>query len=379
MSDASPSPQGSSSLVASSAARSGVWVVDDSPLQLDACRVALESQFEVKTFRSGGAALEALSSGAVPQVMVLDWHMPDMSGLDVCQFVRGQYSPAHLPVLILTASGHDADLVDALAMGANDFVHKPVSDLEIRARVAGMVRLSAMHADLLGTQRTLHVEAEFRERFMGMLAHDLRQPLNTMYLASQALGLPEGAPGRVPGALAMQSRAAARMKRMIDELLDFTRSRPETGMPVHRQPTDLARVARAVVDEMGPGWPGRELRLATTGPCMGLWDPDRLAQVCSNLIGNALEHSTAKSPIEVRVAASANVAELSVSNAGAVIPPEVLATLFEPFRRGQGVKPSSQGVGLGLYIVAQIVRAHGGTVSAKSTSAQTQFEVALPI
>lgn len=368
-----------SSLTASSGARSGVWVVDDSPLQLDVYRVALQSQFDVRTFGSGGAALEALSSGAAPQVMVLDWHMPDMSGLDVCQFVRAQYSPAHLPVLILTATGRDTELLEALAAGANDFVLKPVSDLEIRARVAGMVRLSATHADLLETQRTLQVEAEFRERFMGMLAHDLRQPLNTMHLASQALALPEGAPGRVSGALGMHRRAAARMKRMIDELLDFTRSRPETGMPVQRQPTDLAHVARTVVDEMGPGWPSREIRLASGGSCKGLWDPDRLAQVCSNLIGNALEHSISSSPIDVQVTASASVAELSVSNAGAAIPPEVLATLFEPYRRGQGVKPSSQGVGLGLYIVDQIVRAHGGTVSAQSTSARTQFKVALPI
>jgi two-component system sensor histidine kinase/response regulator len=378
MSSPSSSP-GRSSLTASSGARSGVWVVDDSPLQLDAHRAALQSQFDVRTFGSGGAVLEALSSGAAPQVMVLDWHMPDMSGLDVCQFVRAQYSPAHLPVLIVTATGRDAELLEALTVGANDFVLKPVSDLEIRARVAGMVRLSATHADLLETQHTLQVEAEFRERFMGMLAHDLRQPLNTMHLASQALALPDSAPARVSGALGMHRRAAARMKRMIEELLDFTRSRPETGMPVQRQPTDLAHVARTVVDEMGPGWPSREIRLASGGSCTGLWDPDRLAQVCSNLIGNALEHSISSSPIDVQVTASGSIAELSVSNAGAAIPPEVLATLFEPYRQGQGVKPSSQGVGLGLYIVDQIVRAHGGTVSAQSTSARTQFKVALPI
>jgi two-component system sensor histidine kinase/response regulator len=360
-----------------SAARSCVWVVDDSSLELAACRAALEPQFEVTTFTNGGAALEALASHDAPQVMVLDWFMPDMSGIDVCRFIREQYLPGHLPVLILTVSGRDEDLLAALAVGANDFVRKPVSDLELRARVAGMVQLSMTHVDLLATQRTLLVEAEFRERFMGMLAHDLRQPLNTIHLASQVLALPEGAPGRIPGAVGMQSRAAARMQRMIDELLDFTRSRPESGMPVQRQPTDLALVARTVVDEMRPGWPGRELNLQTGGSCTGHWDPDRLAQVCSNLIGNALEHGFPDSPIEVRVTASASVAELLVSSQGAALPPEVLASLFQPYRRGPGVKPS-QGVGLGLYIVDQIVRAHGGTVSARSSDTLTQIKVELP-
>jgi two-component system sensor histidine kinase/response regulator len=177
----------------------------------------------------------------------------------------------------------------------------------------------------------------------------------------------------------MQGRAVARMKRMIDELLDFTRSRPETGMPIQRQLTDLVEVARGVVNEMRPGWHSHELNLQTTGPCTGFWDPDRLAQVCSNLIGNALEHSAVSSPIDVRITSSASCAQLTVCNEGAVIPPEVLATLFEPYRRGRTVNPASQGVGLGLHIVEQIVRAHGGTVSAKSSDTRTQFRVELPL
>jgi two-component system, sensor histidine kinase and response regulator len=358
--------------------RAGVWLVDDSPAQLEVCRAALEPLFQVSAFTSGGAALEQLDAGPLPEAVVLDWHMPDMSGIEVCRFIRGQFDLAELPVLILTASGTGEALLEALAAGANDFVQKPVSDHEVRARVAGLVRLSAAHAELQTMQRTLQVEAEFRERFMGMLAHDLRQPLNTIHLATQALALPEGAAGRVSGALGMQQRAVSRMKRMIDELLDFTRSRPETGMPIQRQTTDLAAIARATLDEMRPGWPAHTLTLHAERACLGTWDPDRLAQVCSNLIGNALEHSAPNSPIDVRVACSENHAELTVSNLGAVIPDSVLATLFEAFRRGRSVKPSSSGVGLGLYIVDQIVRAHGGSIVADSSEAGTHFRVRLP-
>lgn len=358
--------------------RAGVWLVDDSPLQLEVCRAALAPLFQVSVFTSGGAALERLDAGPVPEAIVLDWHMPDMSGVEVCRFIRGQFDLAALPVLILTASGKGETLLEALEAGANDFVQKPVSDLEVRARVAGLVRLSAAHAELQTMQRTLQVEAEFRERFMGMLAHDLRQPLNTIHLATQTLALAEGAPGKLSGALGMQQRAVARMKRMIDELLDFTRSRPETGMPIQRQTTDLASIARATVDEMRPGWPGHTLTLHAEQPCVGTWDPDRLSQVCSNLIGNALEHSTSPSPIDVRVGCTEALAELTVSNLGAVIPDAVLATLFEPFRRGRSVKSSSSGVGLGLYIVDQIVRAHGGNIAADSSDTGTHFRVRLP-
>jgi two-component system sensor histidine kinase/response regulator len=361
------------------AARFAVWVVDDSPLQLEVCRAALDDQFDTRTFASGGAALEALAAGAAPQMMVLDWHMPDMSGLDVCRFIREQYLPAHLPVLILTASGDGTDVIAALNAGANDFVRKPASEYELRARVAGMVQLSMTHAALLETQRTLRIEAEFRERFMGMLAHDLRQPLYAMSLASHVLGHPEAARERAQAALGMQSRSIARMTRMIDELLDFTRSRPETGMPIQRQRTDLVEVARAIVNEMGPGWPRHEINLHTTGPCTGLWDPDRMAQVCSNLIGNALEHSSTSSPIDVRITSSGSSGELTVCNDGPAIPPDVLETLFEPYRRGRSVHPSSRGVGLGLHIVEQIVRAHGGTVSAMSSGTRTQFRIELPL
>lgn len=357
--------------------REGVWLVDDSPIQLRVCRAALEPHFRVSTFTSGGAALERLDSGPMPEAIVLDWHMPDMSGVEVCRFIRGQFDLAELPVLILTASGSSDIVLDALDAGANDFVQKPVSDLEVHARVAGLVRLSAAYAELQQAQRTLRVEAEFRERFMGMLAHDLRQPLNTIHLANQSLSLVEGVSGKIGAALGMQQRAVARMKRMIDELLDFTRSRPETGMPIQRESVDLASLARQTLDEIRPGWLGHEITLEADQPCVGSWDPDRLAQVCSNLIINALEHSPAGSPVSVSVSASDGVAELTVANLGEVIPESVLATLFEAYRRGKSVRPSS-GVGLGLHIVHQIVRAHGGSVAAHSAESGTRFCVRLP-
>ena len=167
---------------------------------------------------------------------------------------------------------------------------------------------------------------------------------------------------------------------MVAELLDFTRSRPETGMPIERRLMDLEPLARSVIEEMRVGHPSRSFRLNVQGPCIGCWDRDRLAQVCSNLIGNAVEHSSSpSSPIEVGVAKRAEHVELSVSNEGTPIPSSLRPELFEPFRRGPDAPKASGGLGLGLYIVQQIVRAHGGTVSAESDVRATVFRVSLPI
>jgi signal transduction histidine kinase len=355
-----------------------VWVIDDSPLQGEISRKALCPYYEVVVYSSGAAMLEALAASTAPDILVLDWHMPDMSGVEVCRFVREARDLAQLPILILTTSGSSESLLEGLAAGANDFVRKPVSELELNARVAGLVRMASLHAKLTEAERKLRIEADFRERFMGMLAHDLRQPLNTIFMASGALASKVLAANKSAGMLSMQLRAAERMKRMITELLDFTRSRPESGMPIQPQWTDLAALARASLEEIGSAQTQHQLSLSVDGPCLGNWDPDRMSQVCGNLVGNAIEYSAPGSPIEVRLSCNELGVELQVSNRGDVIPPEVLPTLFQPFRRGRESKRSNDGVGLGLYIVEQIVVAHGGTISVQSEDGYTHFRVWLP-
>lgn len=357
-------------------ARARAWLVDDSDLQREVGRRMLARHYEVEVFRDGPTVLEALGAGA-PDLLVLDWHMPEMSGLDVCKFIRETRDAGSLPILISTATGGD-DLAQALAAGANDFVRKPCPIVEFEARIAALLRNKRIHERLVQAEQSLRIEGEFRERFMGMLAHDLRQPLNTFLFANHAIqnALPST---NVTSLLAIQSRAANRMTRMIAELLDFTRSRPETGMPIQRRPMDLDAVTRSVIDEVRIAHASRSFRLNSPGPCMGCWDRDRLTQVCSNLLGNAIEHSSSpSSPIDVEIAERTGHVELSVSNAGKPIPASLLPTLFEAFRRGHDATYTSGGVGLGLFIVREIARAHGGTVSAESDPHATVFRVSLP-
>jgi signal transduction histidine kinase len=356
-------------------AKARIWIIDDSPLQAAACRDDLEEAYEVSIYEGGAPMLEALALLDPPDLLVVDWRMPDMSGAEVCRFVRERFNSAELPILVLTASTTKESLLESLAAGANDFVRKPFAASELNARVGALLRSAALHAKLVAAERQLRIEADFRERFMGMLAHDLRQPLNAIFMATSLLANQlQGSPAS--SVVAIQLRAADRMKRMIAELLDFTRIRPETGMPIQRRPTDLAAIAASIVEEFRAAQPGRDFRIEVREACDGHWDPDRLAQVCSNLIGNAVEHSAPDSPVHLLLNCQQNdTVELVITNSGKPLTEATLAQLFLPFRRGSN---RSGGVGLGLYIVHEIVVAHGGSVTAKSEAGRTQFIVRLP-
>jgi sigma-B regulation protein RsbU (phosphoserine phosphatase) len=362
-----------------SASQSGfLWLVDDSALQAELGRRALADRYDIRVFHDGATMLEALGEGDQPDLLLLDWHMPGLTGLDLCRFVRETRDALNLPILILTSTGVD-DLAEALAAGANDFVRKPFARIELEARVGALVRSKQIHARLCETEGRLRVEGVFRERFLGMLAHDLRQPLNTFILANQTLAAAASTSPTTASLLSMQRRAADRMTRMIADLLDFTRSRPEAGMPIHRLLTDLGAVASGVIEEMRVGHPTRTFRLNVQGACEGWWDRDRLVQIFTNLLGNAIEHSTSTgSPIDVGIVRYPAHVELAVSNQGSPIPAKVLPVLFEPFRRGTDANRTT-GLGLGLHIVNEIARAHGGSVSAQSDTNATIFRVNLPI
>lgn len=353
--------------------RGCVWVVDDSPMHGEACRQALAAKYDVRVYEGGSQMLEDLAQRTPPDVLVLDWHMPDMSGIEVCRFVRGQRNLAELPILILTGVAPTESVADALDAGANDFLRKPFVNSELEARVTSLARMSFLHGRLAEVEGRLRVEAEFRERFMGMLAHDLRQPLNAIATAAHAM---QAAAPQAARFFGVQQRAVERMTRMIDELLDFTRNRPESGMPLQREPLNLADTVRNVIEEIRMAHADRRLELSVEGSCTGCWDPDRLVQVCTNLVVNALEHSAKTSPVQLRLVGDDENVMLRVSNVGPVIPLELQRTIFQPFRRGWG--STSRGVGLGLHIVDLIVRAHGGTITVESDGSGTHFAVSLP-
>ncbi|MEO8843459.1 MAG: ATP-binding protein [Kofleriaceae bacterium] len=222
--------------------------------------------------------------------------------------------------------------------------------------------------------------AEFQEQMLAIVGHDLRNPLSAFVTGIDILkeSLVDGTPdGKLVRRL---DRSTQRMTRMVEQLLDVTRARLGTGIPVARREIDLAAVVTTVADELALAYPKARIELRELEQVFGTWDPDRIAQVASNLLSNAIQYGRPDAPIVVDLSSSPAVATLAITNQvrGEPIAADQLATLFEPYRRGSDRAQQSGGLGLGLYIVRELVRAHGGTIEVDSTSDGTTFRVRLP-
>jgi len=184
-----------------------------------------------------------------------------------------------------------------------------------------------------------------------------------------------GLPGTFARAVERIERSTERMNAMIGDVLDFARGRLGGGIPIEREWCDLGRIAGEEVDEMRQAFPGRAIRCEATGDLSGEWDADRVEQLLSNLIGNSVHHGL--DPITVSVRDDGDIVVVTVHNGGRPIPPATLPRLFEPFQ--QGAPGASDGLGLGLYIASEIVRAHQGTIAVRSSEAEgTTVTVSLP-
>ena len=220
----------------------------------------------------------------------------------------------------------------------------------------------------------------FREQLMGIVGHDLRTPLSTVVMAAELLLLRDGL-GEPETALARKiTRSAATAMRLIDQLLDLTRSRLGGGIAIERTVFQLDEVCRQVIIETELTTPDRPLEVDVRGDMTGVWDRDRLYQLVSNLVGNAIQHGEPRSPIALRMAAGETDIVIEIANRGIPIPPEILPFIFDAFRQGRTNHAHRKGgLGLGLFIAQEIARSHGGLITVTSSEGEgTTFRVRLP-
>jgi signal transduction histidine kinase len=219
--------------------------------------------------------------------------------------------------------------------------------------------------------------AEFRELLIGIVGHDLRNPLNTILIASdliladQELG---EANRRLLGRIASSGQ---RMGRMIAQLLEFTRARLGGGFTLALAVTDVGEVCRNIAEELRIS-SAAEVEVTVEGDAIGAWDADRLAAVVSNIAGNAIDHAAPGTPVVIGARADGAFVVVTVANRGPTIPPDLLPVIFQAFRRTHDAVRRKEHLGLGLYIAWEVVRAHGGTLEVSSADDLTTFTVRLP-
>jgi signal transduction histidine kinase len=288
---------------------------------------------------------------------------------------------------------HDTrgDLVAVLDVTGPLSVADPLLGVTVQslaAAVEGLLRAQAVEelAHELETVRERETEAwrsrdelaatlQQNETFLATIGHDLRTPLAAMVTSAEIL-LKQAEEGKDSQAAQRIRASGRRMVGMVDELYDLARARLGSGIPVHRRPAvDLGAIAERIIGELRVAHPDRPIELEQRGDARGHWDESRLGQVVSNLTGNAIRHGAAPWLVRATIDGShADAVVLAIANAGE-IDPAARPYIFEPFRSGGA---HGEGLGLGLYIVEQIVRAHEGRIDVTSKDGRTLFRVTLP-
>src|SRR6266540_1344093 len=221
---------------------------------------------------------------------------------------------------------------------------------------------------------------ELQERILGIVSHDLRSPLSAIQGGAALLSRADLAPEQARIASLIHS-SSRRMERIIRDLLDYTRTRARTGIPLSIRPTDLCEVCARVAEEAALSGRDAAVLLHREGDLSGEWDADRLEQAIGNLVVNGLQHAPPGTPVRIRAVGEGDRVRVDVENDGPPIPRKAVRSLFDPFQRYAGTGSGRVGLGLGLFIVRTIVEAHGGSVDVQSASAVGQpvtFTVRLP-
>jgi signal transduction histidine kinase len=241
-----------------------------------------------------------------------------------------------------------------------------------------VIRLNeGMDEAIIGAiRRYMEVRDRARDRFIGILAHDLRSPLNTISIAASRLVVTPEYDDKTHRSGTLILRSTERMARMIHDVIEFARAHLGGGIPVALTHGDLGALCSEVVEELDAGHPHRDLTITCTGDLRGRWDHDRVVQAMTNLVGNSLQHG--QDPIRVTVVEAGDRRSIvtSVNNRGRLIPLDEQGALFDPFRSGAA---SKGGLGLGLYIVQQIALAHGARCEVQSNESEgTTFTITWP-
>lgn len=383
-------------------------IVDDLPENLLALDAILRNPgVRVHQAESAEQALELLLQHEFA-LAILDVQMPGMDGFQLAEMMRGTERTKQIPIVFVSAAGRELNYAfKGYESGAVDFMHKPLDTHAVRSKVSVFVdlyrnrkrmarQLEALERSrreqevLLDQLRSTKAELEdavrMRDDFMSIVSHELKTPLNTLILEVQLRKLQLGrnnfaafSDDKLRQMVDKDERQIRSLIRLIDDMLDVSRIR--TGkLSIRPNHFDLGKLVASVVENFAPQMEasGCTLLFQRPEPIVGVWDEFRIEQVLANLLTNAMRYGAGK-PVQVNVSATAASACIEVRDQGIGISQKSLERIFCQFERAEGSE-SSAGLGLGLFIAEQIVKAHDGRIQVESEEGKgAVFRVLLPL
>ena len=355
-----------------------ILIAEDDPGAARVLRQLLtQTGYRVTLAEDGTAALRHLETEGAPDLLLLDWMLPGVSGLEICHVARGKWDALRLPILMVTAKTDPESVYAAFDAGASDYVAKPFRGAELRARIAAHLRTKR----LVDERRRIEDHLRERDRLstLGLLtsgvAHDLNNPLAVISAHAQIL-LRRAPDEGMAGQLREILEAVERCRRIAGDLLGFARRHP-----VERRALDVGEVLRSTLALRRKELVVSDITATVDAPddlprVDG--DPHQLRQVFLNILMNA-EHALRErgSVIEARARPEGDRAvSVRIFNDGPPIPTDVLPSIFDPFFTTKG---EDEGTGLGLAICRRIVQEHGGDLTVETGEAGTAFTVRLPV
>jgi signal transduction histidine kinase len=343
-----------------------VLIVEDHPAHSRLLREVLADEHLARYRVSAVTSLDGALAEVARQsfdAIVLDLGLPDATGLDVLRTLR-ERAP-DLPIVVLSGQDDVDFALSALRLGAQDSL--------VRSTLEG----GALHRAIRHAIERKRVQ-DFERLVIGVVGHDLRNTLHAIQLSCAGL-LRRPRPEQEQALVGRACRAVDRATALVGDLLDATNLRLGGPLSIRPAPLDLRTLVERVVAEHRTAYPDRTIRHVAGGGVPIEADAERMAQVASHLVRNALQHSPADTPIEVEVDSRDGTAWLSVANAGPPMPEPLRSGLFDPRQRaGLYQAGLTRSIGVGLYVVHEIVRAHGGEVEVHSSAGEgTRVRVTL--
>lgn len=316
----------------------------------------------------GEKAWELFQNTKEVDVVISDWMMPGIDGLEFCRRLRGEERDEYTYFIFLTALKDKAHLLEGLQAGADDYLTKPLDRDELRARLIAASRVTSLHRQLKEHSRRLSELTVLKADFTAMVVHELGSPLAAIRGFTEILATGELDPTDRANVLSAIQTEIDNLSTLVADVKDAAAvERDDFAVQSRPVPPDVLLADAATFAKTLPG--DHPLITTTAATHERIWaDPERISQVLRNLLSNAAKYSPADTPIELRVTSGEGRVRIEVADHGRGIHPDDVTRIFEKFGRGRDQSGQKvAGVGLGLYLSRRILQAHGSELTLNST------------